>query len=350
MTTLTRRAALAALVLTLVPLGVGPATAAPPGAVADEYTTNEDMPKVVEAPGVLANDEAPTGENVLCVGGVDTSNLDGSLEWDADGSFIYTPPANYHGAGSENSFTYTMFEVADVNAACEGNPGSTATVQITVTSVNDPPSASADSFQALRNTTLIIGAPGVLSNDSDIDGDSLSAAKAVDPLHGDVVVAADGSFSYTPATGFTGKDTFYYTASDGVATSPQRAVTITVSSIPPINTPTPPPPTPSPTPTPSPEPTLTPVLTPPPVEVTLEPGATPTAFVPPTPQLTGPPAASSPTPSLAPGASPQPGDASGGAFGSPVTILLGLTLIVLIVGIAAAMWAPGWLARRRGEG
>ena len=336
-----------ALLLALAPVAAGVAVAAPPPeAVDDSYSTDEDAELVVDAPGVLGNDGEAGTDKELCVGSVDESNLEGSLDWSADGSFTYTPPTNFHGSGSGNSFTYKMYEV-DVDAACEGNPGSTATVEITVTAVNDPPSASADSFQALKNTTLNIGAPGVLSNDSDIDGDSLTAVKVNNPTHGVVVLAADGSFSYTPATNYTGTDTFSYKASDGDATSPTRVVTINVSSVPPIATPTP---VPTPSPTPTPGPTLTPILTPPP-EVTLEPGASPTEFVPPTPQVSGAPtAAASGVPSLAPGETPQPDETSGSGFGSPLTILLGVVLLALIAGVAVAMWGPAWLARRRGEG
>lgn len=343
--------AITALVLALSPVAAASVLAAPPPAAADDsYSTAEDTELVVgAAEGLLTNDGEPGTGKELCVANIDDSGLHGTLAVDRDGSFTYTPSSNYNGSGGGNSFEYQLFEV-DVDATCEGTPGSTGVVEITVTSVNDAPTAAADSFQALKNATLNIGAPGVLSNDGDIDGDSLTAVKVNNPTHGVVVLAADGSFSYTPAANYTGVDTFSYKASDGDATSPTRVVTITVSGIPPINTPTPPPPTPLPT-VPTPGETLTPILTPPPVDVTLEPGASPTEFVPPTPQLSGgAPSAGASVPSLAPGETPQPGDASGSGFGSPLTILLGIVLLALIVGVAAAMWGPGWLARRRGEG
>jgi hypothetical protein len=343
-------AALAALVLTLTPVAAAVAVAAPsPSAVDDTYATSEDTARVVDAPGVLANDEGPTAQgDITCVGSVDKSNLHGALTWAEDGSFSYTPSANYHGDGADNSFTYTMYEVADGDP-CDGNNGSTATVEITVDAVNDAPTAKADKFQALKNETLVISAPGVLSNDSDVDGDKLTAEKLSEPTHGAVVLAANGSFSYTPTTNFTGTDTFSYRASDGEDTSPARVVTITVTAVPPINTPTP---APTPAPTATPEPTLTPVVTDPPVEVTLEPGTSPTEFVPPTPQLSGAPTlgpgASVDAASLAPGQTAQPGAASSsGGFGTPITILLGITLLALIAGVAAAMYGPRWLESRR---
>jgi VCBS repeat-containing protein len=343
-----RRAALAFAAGLLLAAGIAPRVlAAPPvpAAVDDTYSTPEDAQKVVsDTDGVLSNDESPGPGNMLCVASVDKSNLHGSLDWSADGSFTYTPPTNYNGAGTGNSFTYTMYEVAADASTCDAPHGSTGTVEITVTAVNDPPTAVADSFQALMNTTLNIGAPGVLSNDSDIDGDSLTAVKVNNPTHGVVVLASDGSFSYTPTTGFTGSDTFSYKASDGVAASATRVVTITVSSIPPIATPTP---APTPVPTvPLPQETLTPFLTPPP-DATLEPGASPTEFVPPTPQLSGVPGLTG-APSLAPGATPTPGGgptADGGD--STLLVVLVVGLLALLVGVGAAVYGPRWLESQR---
>src|SRR5205814_88480 len=75
-----------------------------------------------------------------------------------------------------------------------------------------------------------IPAPGVLTNDSDIDSPSLTAVKASDPAHGSLTLNADGSFSYAPSGSFAGADTFTYRASDGVAASAPVTVTITVGN------------------------------------------------------------------------------------------------------------------------
>jgi len=61
----------------------------------------------------------------------------------------------------------------------------------------------------------VIAAPGVLVNDVDVDGDPLTASKLTDPTHGSLTVSANGSFTYTPDTGFLGEDSFTYTVSDG---------------------------------------------------------------------------------------------------------------------------------------
>ena len=70
--------------------------------------------------------------------------------------------------------------------------------------------------------------PGVLANDTDADGDALTAALEDDVSHGTLSLAADGSFSYQPETRWHGEDSFTYRASDGAADSNLATVTITV--------------------------------------------------------------------------------------------------------------------------
>jgi VCBS repeat-containing protein len=97
--------------------------------------------------------------------------------------------------------------------------------------VNDAPVAANDNYVTNSNTTLNIAAPGVLSNDSDIDGPSLSSVyvAASGPSHGTLSLNADGSFSYAPGANYTGTDSFSYRAFDGSAYSNVATVTITVN-------------------------------------------------------------------------------------------------------------------------
>ena len=93
----------------------------------------------------------------------------------ADGSFIYTPVANYNGP---DTFAYT---------ASDGVVQSTpATVRIAVSKVNDAPAALPESYTTAEDTPFSSGAPGVLANDTDPDGDSLSAVPVAGPSHGTV--------------------------------------------------------------------------------------------------------------------------------------------------------------------
>ena len=103
------------------------------------------------------------------------------------------------------------------------------TITVTNTTTNTPPIASNDNYSAVVNTTLNITAPGVLSNDSDNEGNSLTASLNLGISFGSLILNADGSFAYTPNTDFVGEDSFSYYAEDGSNQSASPAtVTITV--------------------------------------------------------------------------------------------------------------------------
>ncbi len=105
-----------------------------------------------------------------------------------------------------------------------GTNVSTVQVQYTLN-----PAAVADYYQGVENTTLSVGAPGVLTNDTTgASGGSLSAVLVSGPAHGSLTLNADGSFAYTPVTNFSGTDSFTYQASDGVGNSAATGVTISV--------------------------------------------------------------------------------------------------------------------------
>ena len=95
-----------------------------------------------------------------------------------------------------------------------------------------PPQAEDDSYLVAADSALTVPvAEGVLVNDSDPDGDPLFADPVGLPAHGSVTLAPDGSFQYTPEAGFSGEDTFTYTASDGVHDSEPATVRINVGDI-----------------------------------------------------------------------------------------------------------------------
>jgi len=95
---------------------------------------------------------------------------------------------------------------------------------------NRPPVANGDSYTTDFGTPLTVAAPGVLANDSDPEGKALSATLTSPASHGTVSLGSGGGFTYTPATGFSGTDTFTYTASDGTLTSAPATVSITVNA------------------------------------------------------------------------------------------------------------------------
>jgi VCBS repeat-containing protein len=167
---------------------------------------------------VLANDGDPDGDALTAAVGSGPSH--GTLTLSANGSFTYTPAANFHGS---DSFTY---RASDGDLASDA-----ATVAITVTSVNDAPTAGNDGYSTAEDTPLTVPSPGVLANDVDPDGDALTAAVASGPAHGTVALNGNGSLTYTPAVNFNGSDSFTYRASDGTLTSGLATVAITVTPV-----------------------------------------------------------------------------------------------------------------------
>jgi VCBS repeat-containing protein len=189
----------------------------PPLAADDAYTTAEDTVLAIVAPGVKANDTDPDG-NPFTVRLIDPP-AHGTVVLAANGSFSYTPAANFHGT---DRFTYRANDaLADSNLA---------TVTITVTPVNDPPLAADNAYTGLQDTPLVVTAPGILANDSDVDGDDLMAQLDAGPVNGTLALNSNGSFTYIPTAGFVGTDSFTYMAHDGTEASNVATVTITVTS------------------------------------------------------------------------------------------------------------------------
>jgi large repetitive protein len=142
----------------------------------------------------------------------------------ATGEVVYTPNDDYHGS---DSFVFTVTD--DASAGLPANLTSQpATVTITVTPVNDAPVAADNAYSVLKNNPLFVIAPGVLTNDFDVDGDPLTAELDQGPTNGTLTLNADGSFTYHPGDGFAGSDFFTYQARDGSELSNMATVTITV--------------------------------------------------------------------------------------------------------------------------
>ena len=144
-----------------------------------------------------------------------------------------------------------------------------------------PPIGIADVYATAAQTTLVVAAPGVLANDTDLDSPQLTARLVSGTTHGKLTLDAAGGFRYQPDGGFSGVDTFIYRPFDGTLEALLPA-TVSITVAPRVPTPTPTP-TPTATPTPTPKPTPTPPPTPPPLPVptpTLPPlpVPTPTAF------------------------------------------------------------------------
>ena len=97
--------------------------------------------------------------------------------------------------------------------------------------VNEAPVAVDDLYTMDQDTALTVSAPGVLANDIDDDGDSLETDFVTGPSNGGLALYPDGSFVYTPTSGFVGIDAFEYRAFDGTDYSNAATVTITVEAV-----------------------------------------------------------------------------------------------------------------------
>lgn len=189
----------------------GPANT-PPVAVNDVAITAEDGSTVIN---VLANDSDADG-HALSVTGVGTP-AHGTVVLNQNGTITYTPSANYSGT---DSFIYTIGD---------GNGGTaSATVNISVTPVNDPPVANTDNAQVNAGGSVVIN---VLANDTDIDSASISLVAVGVPSHGTASINQNGTVTYTPAAGYLGADSFQYTISDGSGGTATGTAQVTVHPV-----------------------------------------------------------------------------------------------------------------------
>ena len=189
----------------------------PGGVVAsnDTYSVRQSGWLNVPAPGVLGNDVTEMGGlQALLVAGP----AHGSLSLNTNGSFSYLPVSGYLGA---DSFTYRATDGSTTSGV--------ATVSITVT-VDKLPVANNNSYSLMANTLLSVPAPGILANDTDADGDNLTAVPGAAPTHGLLSLNADGGFTYTPAANYVGSDSFTYRAFDGLSNSSLATVNLTITN------------------------------------------------------------------------------------------------------------------------
>ena len=158
--------------------------------------------------GVLANDSEPAGNTLYAY--LASGPQNGSVYLSSDGSFTYYPDGT--SSSASDSFTYTAY-----NGLAYSAPA-TVTIQL-----NTAPVAADDGpYTVTEGGTIAVSASnGVLANDSDVEGRSLTAVlvPGSGPAGGTLALSPNGSFTYTPNSGFSGADSFSYYANDGYATS-----------------------------------------------------------------------------------------------------------------------------------
>lgn len=171
----------------------------------------------------VLDEDTPLSEQLLA-SDIDGDTLKFTLEAPAsngvatvnvDGTFTYTPSADYHGPDEfevrvkDPSASFTVFSV-----------------ELTINAINDVPNANAAAFETVEDVELL----SILSG-SDIDGDSLSFSLARSASNGTVSINSDGSFTYVPESDYHGPDSFTFTVSDGIVNSAPAAVDLVVSPI-----------------------------------------------------------------------------------------------------------------------
>ena len=166
---------------------------------------------------VLANDTHSTGQ-ALSITSVGSGSKAGTLSIFNGTAIDYRPAANFFG---QETFTYTV---------TDGTPGNvaTATVTVTVSPVNDAPTAQDDSFSVAINSTRTLD---VLVNDTILpdSGETLTITSvSAGSAGGTLAIVGGQSIQYTPGAGFSGQETFTYTVNDGTPGSNDTA-TVTVN-------------------------------------------------------------------------------------------------------------------------
>ena len=162
-----------------------------------------------------------SGGDIVTITG---TNLDGATVVDfglTTGTILYYSPSMIQAASPAGAAG-----LIDITVVAPGGTSTTSPAdQFTYVGA---PAATADSYSVTRGSTLTVAGPGVLANDTDPQGYALTTALLADPLHGTLSLNSDGSFTYTPNSGYLGADGFVYQASNGYFTSNPTLVSLTV--------------------------------------------------------------------------------------------------------------------------
>ena len=165
---------------------------------------------------LLSTDSDPDGDNLTITTTPVDNPTTGTLTINPDGTFTYEPDSTFTG---EDSFKY---EVCD-----DGTPIACDTVEVTIEILEGD--GENDIYATDDASTGDEGAAqtgNVTDNDNDPEGDNLTAAELEGPANGTLTLNTDGSYTYTPDSGFTGNDQFTYKVCDNG--SPQACDSATV--------------------------------------------------------------------------------------------------------------------------
>ena len=184
----------------------------------NNLTEDTDTSTAIKIADIVITDDA-LGTNHLTLAGADAASFE------IVGSELHLKAGTALDFETKASFDVTV-QVDD--AAIPDTPEDSAAMAISITDANEAPSAVDDNASG-NEDTLLVG--NVLSNDSDMDDDTLTASLVSGPAHGSLTLNADGSFSYTPDADWNGTDSFTYTANDVALDSNVATVTITMNPV-----------------------------------------------------------------------------------------------------------------------
>lgn len=164
-----------------------------------------------------------------------------AVNYRIDAGATWNPMSRVAGSAALWEATWNASALAPGDHTIEVRAVGTTTVSDGITvnvtgGVNRTPVAVADSYSVQGDSPLSVAAPGVLLNDTDADGNPLTATVVGAPAHGQLTLNANGSFAYTPTAGYRGQDSFTYRAYDDMAYSPAATVSITVTAPPTTDT------------------------------------------------------------------------------------------------------------------
>ncbi len=205
--------------VTTVTLHITPVNDAPV-ARSDAYSVDEGQTLVVPVADGVLNNDSDAEDDVLTAALVDDVTH-GVLDLQPDGSFTYTHD------GSETTRDHFTYRASDGAAM-----SNLVTVTLTVGLINDAPVVVDDRYSLAEGAALAADtATGVLANDSDPEGDPLTATLVSDVAHGALALHSDGSFTYTHDGSETLRDHFTYQATDGMVNSRVATVTFIITPV-----------------------------------------------------------------------------------------------------------------------
>ncbi len=187
-----------------------------PIATDDAEATPLDTPLTVSTPGVLSTDDENGGGAMTAV--LEAGPASGTLSLASDGGFTFTPATGFAGP---MTFTY--------RALNSGGLSNIATVTVTVGGGGSAPTSVDDTYRYFYVTPLTVAAPGVLDNDVDNGGGTMTAVLLSQPTNGTVALNDDGSFTYSPTADFVQPETFTYRADNAAGQGPVATVSLYVS-------------------------------------------------------------------------------------------------------------------------